>query len=108
MFGLPTMKQLPLILAAWVSAIHLMAANAQAVAATWPQWRGPDRDGLVSGPAWPEKLDTNHLREVWRVELGPSYSGPIVSSDRVFATQTKDKKFEVVTAHDRSSGKELW
>lgn len=108
MFGFPTMKQLPLILAALVSAIHLMAANAQAAAATWPQWRGPDRDGLVSGPAWPEKLDTNHLREVWRVELGPSYSGPIVSSDRVFTTETKDKKFEAVTAYDRSTGKELW
>ena len=108
MFRFPTMKQLSIILAALVSAIHLMAANATTAASTWPQWRGPDRDGLVSGPAWPEKLDTNHLREVWRVELGPSYSGPIVGADRVFTTETKDKKFEIVTAFDRSTGKQLW
>jgi hypothetical protein len=56
------MRQLPLILAALVSAIHLMAVNAKGDASTWPQWRGPDRDGLVSGPAWPEKLDTNTSR----------------------------------------------
>ena len=74
----------------------------------WPQWRGPNRDGSVPGKSWPDKLDTNHLVCLWRVDLGPSYSGPIVSSDKVFTTETKDKKFEVVTALDRASGKVLW
>ena len=77
-------------------------------AADWPQWRGPDRDGQFTGPAWPEKLDTNHLQRTWRVDLGPSYSGPIVAGDRVFTTESKDKKFEVVTAFDRKTGKEIW
>lgn len=76
--------------------------------ASWPQWRGPTRDGLLTGPAWPSRLDTNHLRRLWRIELGPSYSGPVVAGDRVFTTQTKDKKSEVVTAHDRATGRELW
>ena len=79
-----------------------------ATAGDWPQWRGPQRDGQLTGTAWPDKLDTNHLRQVWRVELGPSYSGPIVSDERVFTTETKDKKLEVVTAFDRKSGKQLW
>lgn len=75
--------------------------------AVWTQWRGPTRDGLVSGPAWPDKFDK--LTKVWSAEkLGPSYSGPIVSADRVFTTETVDKKFEVVTAYDRKTGKELW
>jgi outer membrane protein assembly factor BamB len=74
----------------------------------WPQWRGPHRDGLVAGGAWPDRLDTNHLERIWRVELGPSYSGPIVGSNRVFTTETKDKKFEVVRALDRASGQEVW
>jgi len=74
----------------------------------WPQWRGPQRDGQFTGPAWPDKLDTNHLQQLWRVELGSSYSGPIVVGDRVFTTETKDKKFEVATALDRRSGKQLW
>jgi outer membrane protein assembly factor BamB len=77
--------------------------------ATWTQWRGPNRDGSVRGPAWPDKISGEALKLVWRVEkLGPSYSGPIVAADRIFTTQTVDKKMEVVTAYDRKTGKELW
>lgn len=77
-------------------------------ASIWPQWRGPQRDGQSAGRAWPDKLDSDHLQRMWRVDLGPSYSGPIVSADRVFTTESKDKKFEVVRAFDRATGKEVW
>lgn len=76
--------------------------------ATWLQWRGPTRDGLVTGTKWPEKLDAAHLKQTWKAPLGPSYSGTIVTVDKVFTTETKDKKFEVVHAYDRKMGKELW
>jgi outer membrane protein assembly factor BamB len=74
----------------------------------WSQWRGPTRDGLVPGHSWPDTLKGEHLRRLWRVELGPSYSGPIVAADRVFVTETEDKTYEVVHALDRKNGKELW
>jgi outer membrane protein assembly factor BamB len=96
------------LLATLVGATCLLTPNAKTEPATWPQWRGPTRDGQVSGAAWPVKLDASHLQQTWRVELGPSYSGPIVGVDRVFATETKDKKLEVVTAFDRKTGKPLW
>lgn len=89
-------------------AMALTASVASSADSAWPQWRGPTRDGQFTGPAWPEKLDTNHLQRTWRAELGPSYSGPIVLGDRVFTTESKDKKFEVVTAFDRKTGQELW
>ncbi len=90
-------------------ALLLTSTSLAAEPATWPQWRGPTRDGAVAGPAWPNTLQGDSLKQLWRVEnLGPSYSGPIVSVDRVFTTQTVDKKSEVVTAYDRKTGKELW
>ena len=75
---------------------------------SWPQWRGPQRDGQHRGQPWPDRLGTDSLRQVWSVALGPSYSGPVVAGDRVFTTQTRDKKLEVVHAFDRRTGKELW
>ena len=86
----------------FATCLVLVYAGGLLNAGDWPQWRGPQRDGQFIGPAWPDKLDPNHLRQVWRVELGPSYSGPIVSGARVFTTETQGKKREVVTA-DRKS-----
>ncbi len=75
---------------------------------TWPQWRGPRRDGSVSSDAWPDSLQSTHLVQLWRKELPPSYSGPVVSTDKVFVTYTRDKKYEGVRALDRECGKEVW
>jgi len=74
----------------------------------WNQWRGPTRDGLVPGSDWPDSVGEKALTLQWRVELPASYSGPIVSESAVFVTGTAEKKNEVVSALDRSSGKELW
>lgn len=74
----------------------------------WTQWRGPARDGTVPGEKWPESLDENRLKRAWRVELGPSYSGPIVAAGRVFTTETVDEKFERVRAFSLADGAPLW
>jgi len=74
----------------------------------WLQWRGPARDGLVSGQPWPAQLSAGALQRQWSVELGPGYSGPLISGDRVFVTETRDQKDEVVRALDRQTGAEIW
>ena len=85
-----------------------LASTAVAEEANWPQWRGPSRDCFVTKQAkpWPDSFDS--LNQIWRVELGPGYSGPIVWGDRVFVTETKDEKFEIVRALDKMTGRELW
>lgn len=89
----------------WITAAVPAAADPSK--GDWPQWRGPTRDARLSGgPEWPSSLNT--LRERWRVELGPSYSGPIVWGDRVFVTETENNEKEIVRALDRKTGTELW
>ncbi len=75
---------------------------------TWPQWRGPQRDGTIEGPAWPDKLDSARLEKMWSQKLAEGYPGPIVSTDRVFTVETRDKKFEIVRAFDRVTGEQKW
>lgn len=91
---------------AWLAILLAIAIPSDAV--DWPQWRGPERNGQSKGTPWPDRIDQQHLQRSWRVDLGPSYSGPILVDGRVFTTETRDKKFEVVRAFDRKSGKELW
>lgn len=93
-------------------ALTLMVTSPATVVAedvvSWPQWRGPARTGIIEAAPWPERLDGDHLQQVWKVELDNSYSGPIVSGDRVFVTETRDAKTEYVQALDRTTGKSLW
>lgn len=79
-------------------------------ASDWPQWRGPQRNGEVAERAvpWPDRLSNDNLKQRWRIELGPSYSGPVISGERVFTTETVNEEVEVVSAFERKTGRLLW
>jgi outer membrane protein assembly factor BamB len=88
--------------------VMLVAATAHAET-PWGQWRGPNRDGFVAADRrWPDGLDESRLEKRWRLDLGPSYSGPVIAGRAVIVTETRDKKTEHVRALDRVSGRELW
>lgn len=82
--------------------------NSGSKTADWNQWRGPKRDGKLTGLELPTSLDDQQLQKVWSIPLEPSYSGPLVVGDRVYTTQTIRRKHEAVTAHDRNTGEKLW
>ena len=86
----------------------ILALQTRADVETWPQWRGPNRDGQVLKHSWPDKLTSNHLQRSWSVELGQSYSGPIVGPTLVYTTETINKKTEVASAFDRKTGNQVW
>jgi outer membrane protein assembly factor BamB len=70
------------------------------------QWRGAQRDGVITGftepAAWPEQL----MRR-WKVEVGTGYATPIVVGNRIYMF-TRRADNETMSALDAQSGKELW
>ena len=89
------------VLAAWAAASPVRAAD-------WPQWRGPDRDGVSAETgllaAWPKA----GLPLAWRVEtLGSGYSGPAVVGGRVYVMGS-DTAGEFLAALAVESGTEAW
>jgi outer membrane protein assembly factor BamB len=87
--------------------VFLAAGAAPALAADWPQWRGPNRDGVVHGvnaPAtWPKALT-----EEWKVPVGDGVSSPVVVGDRVYLLTRQKPDEEVVLCLDLAGGKEVW
>jgi outer membrane protein assembly factor BamB len=94
----------------WLVFTFLFAARSfsTASAESWTQWRGPDRTGLLTDQNWPQKISDGRLKSKWQTPLGSSYSSPLVTEDRVFVTETRDQKTEVVSALSRENGKQLW
>ena len=77
-----------------------------AVAQDWPQWRGPSRDGSVTGFTVPVSWPTG-LNEQWLVEGGFGYASPILIGDHVYMF-TRQGDDEVMMALDAGSGDTLW
>src|SRR5437773_1889484 len=58
---------------------------AQVHADDWPQWLGPQRDGVWRESGIVEKLPpANGLKFRWRTPVGGGYSGPAVAKGRVY------------------------
>src|SRR5438445_12788620 len=50
----------------------------------WPQWLGPQRDGVWRETGILQTLPTNGLKVRWRAPIGGGYSGPAVANGRVY------------------------
>jgi outer membrane protein assembly factor BamB len=81
-----------------------------ALADDWPQWRGPDRDGVWKETGVVETFATPELKPLWTASIGAGYSGPTVAGDRVFITDRvrEPEEQERVRCFDRLTGKEAW
>ncbi len=98
----------------------LTAIVASVRADEWPQWRGPNRDGvwretgIVSKlPVEASAVDEKHPGQMpirWRAPISSGYCGPTVAGGRVYVMDRVDapKQIERVHAFEAMTGKPLW
>ncbi len=98
----------------WMMLVAMMAGLlivcTSVLAADWPQWRGPNRDGIWQETGIIEKFDTSPLPVVWRAKIANGYSGPTVSDGRVYITDRvkNPKEMERIHCFDARSGEGKW
>ncbi len=105
----------PLLVAA------LSTAASSARADDWPQWLGPQRDGVWRESGIVEDFNAGPPRVLWRTPIGAGYSGPSVANDRVYvmdriagpknpSAPSSRRTFgaERVLCLDASDGRLLW
>ncbi len=63
-----------------------IASIAVARADDWPQWRGPQRDGVWRESGIVDTIPATGLPVKWRVAVKGGYSGPAVANGRVYLT----------------------
>ena len=83
-------------------------ASPLAVAADWPQWRGPARDGISAETELLEQWPAGGPPLLWKTNgLGEGYSSVAVSGGRVF-TQGQKQRRQFIMALDEETGAKLW
>jgi outer membrane protein assembly factor BamB len=96
----------------FLSFLALLLTTGLAPAADWPQWRGPNRDGVSAETgllkAWPK--DGPPL--VWKSDLGGvGYGSPAVAGGKVFVLAAEDDKEgqkEYCLCLDANTGQRAW
>ena len=72
----------------------------------WPQWRGLNRDGKVSGFKAPATWPTE-LKQQWKVTVGFGDATPVLVGNKIYLN-TRQGDQEIVLCLDAATGKELW
>ncbi len=92
--------------------VGCMAVNFSqwAAADEWPQWRGPNRDGVWNETGLIERFAEPRLELRWRVPISSGYSGPTVADQRVYVTDrvSDPEQIERVLCFDWETGRSLW
>lgn len=99
--------------------ISLLGAKRVALAATlaafalhsyaddWPQWRGPNRDGISTETGWATSWPKEGLKQIWKSEVGAGYGTVSVCQGRLFVLgNTADQ--DTVYCLEANTGKPVW
>lgn len=75
--------------------------------AGFPQFLGPDRNGMIDGVSLARDWHNNPPRELWRQPIGAGWSGFAVAG-ALAVTQEQRGEEEMVSCYDLASGRLLW
>lgn len=90
--------------------VCIMSLVATAAGDDWPQWRGPNRDGVWHETGIMEKFPQPQIHLLWRTPISNGYSGPSVANGRVYVTDRQEQPagMERVLCLDARTGRILW
>jgi len=93
---------------AQLATLALSVLPSLALAADWPQFRGPGSSGRAQGAApLPAKIGPEEL-VLWKTELPPGHSSPAIVGDKIFLTAVREKEHLETICLDRATGQVLW
>ena len=91
-----------------ITAISLALLRAPASANDWPQWQGPERNGVSKESGLLQEWSKEGPPLIWKIkELGGGYSAPSIVDGRIFGMSFRGKD-EVAWALSEKDGKPLW
>ncbi len=84
-------------------------ANIGASTSDWPQWRGPQRNGVSHDSGLLKQWPEGGPKLLWQVnDIGDGYSTPVVVGTRIYLMSNRGMENEFVQALSTQDGKPIW
>lgn len=87
--------------------LGLCLAAGAALAADWPQFRGPNRDGISRETGLLKSWPAAGPKVLWKTPVGEGFSHVVVAGNRLFTLYGQGDS-EHAVALDATTGKQLW
>jgi outer membrane protein assembly factor BamB len=92
----------------FIPTIVLLVCISDIYAQDWPQYFGPDRNGVSTQKnilrTWPQQGP----EVLWTAKVGIGFGGPVIKDGKVYLLDRDDKVGDNLRCFDLSSGKEVW
>jgi outer membrane protein assembly factor BamB len=88
-------------------AVALAVFSLSAMADDWPQWRGPNRDGISKETGWLTAWPAEGPKQLWTASVGIGYSSFSVSKGRLYTMGNVAEK-DYIYCLDAETGKQKW
>ena len=105
------MRMRTIVLLLWTILFLLpLTGDTRLAADEWPQWRGPNRDGVWTETGIVERFSAERIERRWTAPISGGYSGPTVADGRVYVTDrvVEPNELERVHCFDWQTGREVW
>jgi outer membrane protein assembly factor BamB len=86
-----------------VLALSLVATTA----ADWPNYRGPNHDGISKETGWTTAWPANGPKVLWKAKVGMGFSGVVVANGRAY-TQGNASDQDTIFCFDANTGEAKW
>jgi outer membrane protein assembly factor BamB len=85
----------------------LLVVGSVAQAADWPNWRGPDHNGISSETGWTTDWPEDGPAILWKASIGIGFASMAVSDGRLYAMGNANET-DIVYCFAAETGEELW
>ncbi|SVC74467.1 uncharacterized protein METZ01_LOCUS327321, partial [marine metagenome] len=87
--------------------LAILLATSPVSAGDWPQWLGPNRDGVAVGEKLIQPKSGEEWPTLWKKTLGEGWATPVVTEEKVVIHHRLGTE-ESIDCLDASLGKPLW
>ena len=77
------------------------------LAADWPNWRGPDHNGISTEKGWLTAWPKAGPKRLWTTEVGPGHAGVAVRAGKVYIMGRHGDR-DVVSCFNADTGATVW
>jgi outer membrane protein assembly factor BamB len=76
-------------------------------AADWPNWRGPNHNGVSSETGWAASWPKGGPKVLWKKSIGTGFASMAVSNGRVYAMGNINDN-DILYCFEANTGREIW